>query len=270
MSDPTAPRWDPTVYLRHSDERSRPFLDLLARVSAEPGTVVDLGCGPGHLSAVLRERWAGARIHGVDSSATMIERAERERVPGVTYERADAATWEPPAPVDLLVSNAMFQWLPDPLGAVRRLMGHVAPGGTFALQVPHNHDAPSHVLLRELAGRPPYGEHTARAHRVTVPPIDDWLELFAGPGWSVDAWSTTYLHVLDGEDPVFSWISGTGARPVLQALPSTLRDRFEQEYRVVLREAYPRRPWGTVLPFERIFVVARRPADDMTPVIAGS
>ena len=261
MSDPSSTvGWDPTTYLRHGDERARPFLDLLARVPGEARTVVDLGCGPGQLSAVLRERWPDARIHGVDSSAAMIERAEQDPVPGVTYERADASTWQPGAPVDVLLSNAMFQWLPEPLDVVRRLLPHVVPGGTFALQVPHNHDAPSHVLLRDLAGRPPYAEHTARAHRVTVPPAEDWLELFAGSGWSVDAWTTTYLHVLAGEEPVFSWVSGTGARPVLQALPPTLRERFEQEYREALRDAYPRRPWGTVLPFERVFVVARRPA----------
>ena len=78
-----------------------------------------------------------------------------------------------------------------------------------------------------------------------------------GLGLRVDAWETTYLHVLTGADPVFTWVSGTGARPTLQALPDDLRPAFEEEFRRRLRDAYPARPHGVVLPFRRVFVVAR-------------
>ena len=253
--------WDPTTYLAFADERARPFLDLLARVDADPTTVVDLGCGPGQLSAVLRARWPQATVHGVDSSAAMIERARTDDPdPRTRYELADVATWTPEGPVDVMVSNALFQWVPEPLAVVERLAGHVRPGGTFALQVPGNFDQPSHRLLHEISGREPYAAHTRDLHeaRGTETP-DAWLTLFAGLGWPVDAWETTYLHVLPGDDPVFDWIKGTGARPVLQALPDDLRTGFEDEYKAALREAYPRRPWGTVLPFRRLFCVARRP-----------
>ena len=158
--------WDPDLYLRHADERGRPFLDLLARVDVTPYSIVDLGCGPGQLTPVLQERWPHAMILGVDSSAEMIEAAgRRDDGPSVSYVQADVATWEPAAPVDLIVSNAMFQWVPDQLDVIRRLAGHVAPGGAFALQVPNNFDEPSHVLLHELASRPPYAEHTDRSPR---------------------------------------------------------------------------------------------------------
>ncbi|MGJ9411357.1 methyltransferase domain-containing protein [Aeromicrobium sp. CF4.19] len=253
-------RWDPALYLQHADERTRPFLDLVGRIEGDPSSIVDLGCGPGHLSAVLRARWPASRIHGVDSSAEMVERAvEQNTDTAVTYERADVTTWAPEAAVDLVVSNAMFQWVPDATAVVRRLAGHVAPRGTFALQVPRNFHAPSHVLLHEIASRPPFADHTRGLHEARGTDVDTYLELFAERGWEVDAWTTTYQHVLAGEDPVFSWISGTGARPVLQALSESLRHDFEQEYTAALREAYPRRAWGTVLPFERVFVVARRP-----------
>ena len=154
----------------------------------------------------------------------------------------------------------MFQWVPDQLEVIRRLAGHVAPGGAFALQVPNNFDAPSHVLLHELASRAPYVEHTTGVLGPRGTDPQEYVELFAGIsdglGWSVDVWETTYLHVLTGEDPVFSWISGTGARPVLQALPDDLRDRFVEEYKAALREAYPTEPWGTLFPFTRVFAVA--------------
>ena len=253
--------WDPELYLRHADERGRPFLDLLARVDVTPYSIVDLGCGPGQLTPVLQERWPHAVILGVDSSAEMIEAAqERDDGSSVSYVQADVAIWEPSAPVDLIVSNAMFQWVPDQLDVIRRLAGHVAPGGSFALQVPNNFGAPSHVLLHELASRAPYVEHTTGLLEPRGTNPQEYVELFAGIsdglGWSVDVWETTYLHVLQGEDPVFSWISGTGARPVLEALADDLRDSFVGAYKAALREAYPTEPWGTLFPFTRVFAVA--------------
>lgn len=253
--------WDPARYLQFADDRSRPFVDLVARVQDEPATIVDLGCGPGHLAPVLRGRWPEATIHGVDSSPDMIDKASADNSDDrVTYELADVATWTSPGPVDLIVSNALFQWVPDQLEVIRRLAGLVAPGGTFALQVPCNYAAPSHRLLHEISSRSPYGEHTEGLHADRGTHAETYLDLFADLGWSVDAWETTYLHVLPGEDPVFDWISGTGARPILQALPDGLREEFVVAYKVALREAYPVRPWGTVLPFSRTFAVARREA----------
>ncbi|MCW2771362.1 MAG: trans-aconitate methyltransferase [Aeromicrobium sp.] len=253
------PTWDPARYLQFADDRSRPFVDLVARVQGDPRTIVDLGCGPGHLTPVLRSRWPDAAVRGVDSSPEMIERARASSGGPATYELADVATWAPSGPVDLLVSNALLQWVPDRLAVVERLATHVTPGGTFALQVPRNYGSPSHTLLRDIAAEPPYAEHTRDivADRGTDP--DAWLGLFVGLGWDVDLWETTYVHVLPGEDPVLDWVSGTGARPYLQALPEGLRDRFVQTYRGALREAYPREPWGTVFRFLRTFVVARRP-----------
>lgn len=233
----------------------------MARIEGEPRTIVDLGCGPGHLTAVLRARWPEATVVGVDSSAEMIERARTDSDdPLSSYELADVATWTPPSPVDLIVSNALFQWVPDQLGVIERLMGRVAPGGTFALQTPNNYSGPSHRLLAEIASRPPYGHLTQGLHddRGTAP--ETYLDLFSRAGWVTDAWETTYLHVLQGPDPVLDWISGTGARPVLAALPDDLREQFVAEYGAALRAAYPRQAWGTVMPFARVFSVARRAA----------
>jgi trans-aconitate 2-methyltransferase len=252
-------RWDPDLYLRHADERGRPFHDLLARIDVTPASIVDLGCGPGQLTPVLHGRWPTAWIVGVDSSPDMIAAAHAQADDvNVEYVEADVATWQPDGPVDLIVSNSLFQWVPDQLDVIGRLAAHVAPGGAFAIQVPNNPDASLHTLLHEIASRPPYVEHTTGRPGPSGTDPQAYLGLFAGLGWDVDVWETTYLHVLHGDDPVFSWISGAGARPVLQALPDELRTRFEDEYKAALREAYPPEPWGTVLPFARVFAVAQR------------
>jgi trans-aconitate 2-methyltransferase len=253
--------WDPPAYLRHADERSRPFRELVARAEVDATSVVDLGCGPGHLMAPLRQRWPAAVLHGVDSSPEMIETARSDAAgEGITYQLADVREWAPVADVDVVVSNATLQWIPDHLPLVERWQRFVAPGGVLAIGVPGNFREPSHVLLRELAGREPYTSATAGTERPEAHDAVTYLEVLAGPGWRVDAWETTYLHVLHGPDPVLSWISGTGARPVLKALPDGLREQFLAEYGAALRAAYPAQQFGTVLPFRRVFAVATREA----------
>ena len=249
--------WNPESYLRYADERSRPFVELLARVPGTPRTVVDLGCGPGHLTGALHHRWPDADVLGVDSSPAMIDRARRDD-PGGRYTLADLRTFEPPAPVDLVVSNATLQWVADHRALLPRLTSMVAAGGSFAFSVPGNHDAPSHVTLREVAGREPYRASTASVARPRGFDPEQYLDDLARPGWRVDAWETTYVHVLQGEDPVFTWIAATGARPVLDALPEALRPSFVADLQEALRTAYPAHPYGTPLAFRRFFAVATR------------
>jgi trans-aconitate 2-methyltransferase len=252
-------RWDPDRYLAFADERGRPFVELVARIGADrPRTVVDLGCGPGNLTALLADRWPDAAITGLDSSPEMIAKARA--VEGIAFDVADLRDWSPAEPVDVLVSNATLQWVPDHLALLPRLVGSVAPGGWFAFQVPGNFDEPSHTIRAELAAEAPYAAHTGG---VAVPSSHDpavYLGALADLGCEVDAWETTYLHVLTGDDPVFTWVSGTGARPTLQALPDDLRPGFEAEFKRRLAAAYPTHDYGVVLPFRRIFVVARVPA----------
>jgi trans-aconitate 2-methyltransferase len=250
--------WDPERYLAYAGERARPFVDLLARVGAtEADRVVDLGCGPGNLTGLLAQRWQGADVLGLDSSPAMVEAAKQPGHAGVRFEVTDLRVWESARPVDVLVSNATLQWVPGHLDLLPHLVAQVAPGGWFAFQVPGNFAQPSHVLLDELATDPRFRGYVDKVVRPDAHGPEVYLEALLDRGCRVDAWETTYLHVLGGEDPVFTWVSGTGARPVLQALPEELRRDFETEYKRMLREAYPPGPHGTVLPFRRVLVVAQ-------------
>jgi trans-aconitate 2-methyltransferase len=253
--------WNPQTYLQFADERARPFVDLVAQVgAAEPGRVVDLGCGPGQLTASLAQRWPSAYVEGLDSSPEMIERAQEHASDRVSFQIGDLQAWRPAQPVDVIVSNATLQWVPDHRSLLPGLVGALAPGGWLAFQVPGNFDAPSHQLLYELAERADYAPHLAQVQtrRPATAEPETYLSDLASLGCTVNAWETTDLHVLSGPDPVCRWISGTGARPILQALPAELRPGFETEYRALLNQAYPSQPYGTVQPFRRIFVVAHR------------
>ncbi|HZU40563.1 MAG TPA: trans-aconitate 2-methyltransferase [Solirubrobacteraceae bacterium] len=250
-------RWDPTQYARYSGERGRPFFELVARVGASaPRAVVDLGCGSGELTVALAERWPQAQIRGFDASAEMIARAPRETP--VRFAVADAREFDATG-TDVLISNAMLQWLPGHDELLRRWAARLNADGWLAFQVPANFDAPSHRLMRELAESP---EWRARLHGVlrhsAVATPAAYLDLLAGEGLEVDAWQTEYQHVLRGEDSVLEWVRGTGLRPVLAALAGEEAQRFSAQYAAALREAYPQRPYGTVFGFARTFVVAHK------------
>lgn len=265
--------WDPGQYLKFEAERARPFHDLVAQVAhRSPTTVVDLGCGPGHLTATLAERWPAARIIGVDSSPEMIEATRDVAVPGrLEFTLGTIEDWRPDAPVDLIVSNAALQWVPSHADLLPIWVREaLAPGGALAFQVPAAGDSAASVAVRRVAGSPRWAgrleslaiRRGPTGGRGPVLPLDQYLDLLARAGCRINAWETTYLHVLpngEGDDhPVLQWFAGTGLRPYFDALgndPAAVAE-FRADVAHALREAYPSAPYGTVLPFRRLFVVA--------------
>ncbi|MBV9569714.1 MAG: trans-aconitate 2-methyltransferase [Alphaproteobacteria bacterium] len=249
--------WDPDIYMKFASERTRPAMELLARVPlSAPARVIDLGCGPGNSMALLAARWPRAKIEGLESSPEMLAKA---RMSGVraNWVEGDVESWSPKARYDVIFSNATLHWIPTQHILLPRLMGFVADGGALAFQMPRNFDAPSHVLMREVAGNGPWSIKLVGARQVNVLSPDVYFDILAPLAVSVDIWETTYLHVLDGDDPVLTWVSGTGLRPFVQPLGADEREDFIAQYRARLRDAYPRRADGkTLFPFRRLFVVA--------------
>ena len=273
-----ADTWDPEQYETFSDHRRRPFADLTSRVAARaPGIVVDLGCGPGALTLSLATRWPDARIIGVDSSAEMLDEARRnDRLGRVEWTLVgDVATWDPArvgGPIDVITANALLQWVPSHRQLIPRWISALGPGGWFAMQVPGNFNAPSHMLLREVAAQSPRaGELLPRlrgADSVSEPAA--YAALLAGLGCEVDAWETTYQHILDPvgdqREPVLEWTKGTALVPVFDVLKGEdERADFVAAYGKALMRAYPRQPFGTVFAFRRIFAVAHRRGRPVPP-----
>jgi trans-aconitate 2-methyltransferase len=269
--------WDATQYLRFGGERARPFFDLLARVGAElPEHVVDLGCGPGNMTVMLAERWPSASVCGVDSSPQMIGTARKlisagalqpagtgpvraSHAPGLSFMLDDVRHWEPQSLPDVIVCNAVLQWVPGHRELLLRWAGWLADDGWLAIQLPGNFDQPSHAILREMAASARWLPllRDAELNRQSADPAG-YAELLAEAGCEVDAWETTYVHILAGDDPVLEWYKGTGLRPVLAVLDAEAAQDFLAEYGERLRAAYPPSSFGTVFPFRRVFAVAHR------------
>lgn len=261
---PSESPWDPEQYLKFSDHRLRPALELLDRVPlASPRVIYDLGCGAGNVTRLLAERWPAATVHGLDNSREMLEKAAAE--PGrVHWIEADVRHWQPDEPADLLYSNATLHWVEGHHELFPRLIGFLSPGGALAVQMPLSWHAPSHRLMRETLADGGPGGQALGSHELRQAVARDWVEktevyydLLAGCTRSLDLWETEYLQILEGEDPVLGWVKGTGLRPILTGLDDQEREIFLAEYKRRLRAAYPVRPDGrTLYPFRRLFLVA--------------
>lgn len=254
--------WSAEAYLEFGRERTRPVRDLLAAVpTADPKTAIDLGCGPGNSTEVLLARYPNAAVTGIDSSPAMID-AARRRLPAVRFERADIASWQTPDRFDVILSNAVLQWLPHHGHLLPRLVARLAPGGSLAIQIPDNLAEPAQTLMREIAADGPWASRLAGAEaaRTSIESVVWYHRLLRPLAARVEIWRTVYHHPLTGgADGIVRWFRSTGLKPFLDPLDDGDRVDFLARYRRALAAAYPAEPDGTVLlPFPRLFFVVAR------------
>ena len=252
--------WSASQYVKFEEERTRPVRDLVQRIpNHRVERAADIGCGPGNSTEILRERYPDAGIVGIDSSSDMID-AARKRLPDVAFRVADIAGWDETG-FDVILANAVIQWIPGHEALLPALIAKLAPGGSLAVQTPDNLDEPSHRLMREVAAQGPWagklaGAADARAERKSA----DWyFRLLRAHAPRVDIWRTTYFHPLAGARAIVEWVKGTGLRPFLDPLDASEREAYLERYEAAIVEAYPAEADGTVLlPFPRLFFVAAR------------
>jgi trans-aconitate 2-methyltransferase len=251
--------WSAEQYLKFEDERTRPARDLLAQVPLQQArTVVDIGCGPGNSTELLVKRWPDAAVTGIDTSADMLRQA-RERLPAQTFIEANVAHWVPPAEADVLFANAVFQWVPDHLKHLRRLVGKLSPGGALAVQMPDNLDEPSHLMMREVAHSGPWKETLADAARAkeVLPRPGAYYDALRPLCQRIEIWHTVYNHVLADATAIVEWVKGTGLRPFIDPLEPAERKEFLREYTARVAAAYlPQADGKVLMRFPRLFVVA--------------
>lgn len=252
--------WSPAQYSKFEEERNRPIRDLLAQVThGNVRTAVDIGCGPGNSTELLRGKFPAAEISGMDSSADMVE-AARKRMPDVRFYVDDIATWGENGPFDVVLANAALQWVPDHASLLPRLLGKLAKGGSLAVQTPDNLDEPAHRLMREVAARGPWAAKLKGSGHGQRQNAEWYYRTLREAGATVDIWRTTYFHPLaGGPEAVVEWFKSTGLRPFLMPLDEGEKHGFLEAYTAEVAKAYPALADGTVvLPFPRLFYVATR------------
>ena len=252
--------WSAAQYLKFEEERTRPVRDLAARLPvSDVRRAADIGCGPGNSTEVLRDRYPDAEIVGIDSSPDMIE-AARKRLPDIAFEVADLVGWGG-SNFDVILANAVIQWIPDHERLLPALIARLGPGGALAVQTPDNLDEPSHRLMRDVAADGPWAEKLAGAAKARAARRDpDWyFRLLRRHASRVEIWRTTYFHPLEGAHAIVEWVKGTGLRPFLDPLDPSGRAAYLAAYEAAIAGAYPAEADGVVLlPFPRLFFVATR------------
>lgn len=253
--------WNPALYRRFEDERTRPARELLARVPLEAARfAVDLGSGPGNSTELLVQRFPGAEVVGTDNSPAMLESA-RQRLPGARFELSDIETWTPERAPDLVYANASLQWVPDHARLFPRLFSLLAPGGVLAVQMPDNHHEATHRAMRDIAALPAFAPRIGDPARLrpAMLGIHDYYDLLARRAREVDVWHTVYQHHMDSPAAIVEWMSGTGLKPFVAKLDEAGRQAFLADYEQRMDRAYPARADGKrLLAFPRLFIVARK------------
>lgn len=245
--------WNPDHYLQFRSERGQPCLDLIARIPGEIGSIADLGCGPGNSTAMLRGRWPEARVTGIDNSKEMLEKARSEDA-SVEWLEADLAAWRPQDKIDLIFSNATFQWVKNQ----RRILPELAAGcRVFAMQIPFHLQSPAHRAMGWLCEDPRFDRWlTPKPEPFEILTPGVYYDLLATPERRVEIWQTTYFHTLASAAGIVEFLGATGLRPYLDRLPAEEKKNFQQAFGDAVEDLYPAQADGKVLfPFPRLFVL---------------
>jgi trans-aconitate 2-methyltransferase len=255
------PEWDAELYLRFSNERTRPSVDLTSRIEiSDPLRIIDLGCGPGNSTAVLRQRWPKAHITGLDSSSDMIAAASGS-YPDHEWIIGDISAWSAEIPFDVVFSNAALQWVPGHDVLFPHLFAQVASGGAFAFQIPAMFNSPWHREILETADDPSWRHLMGPAlNALTKKPPSFYYNLLRPPAARLEMWETEYYHIVESHRSIIEWFRGTGMRPFLAALENEgQRQRFEdlllERYRLA---HHPQKDGRILFPFRRLFIIAYR------------
>lgn len=253
--------WDPNVYLRYETYRARPALDLIAQIPREiSGPIIDLGCGPGNVTRTLKDRWPDNAVTGLDRSENMLSKArDTNSDADISWQQSDIGTWAPKERFALIFSNAAFHWLSNHAKVIERLPEYVTPSGWLAFQIPVTEQSPYQVCIRETVTSDRWAEKLANVWMYKDPLEPEQLYDVLSPSCrSVDIWVTDYHHVLEGENPVFDWIIGTGLTPYLSVLNDADQEAFLEDYKARVLAAYPKQDDGkTLFLMKRIFVLAQ-------------
>lgn len=258
--------WNPTQYRKFADERAQPFRDLIAMIQPEVagGRAVDLGCGPGELTAQAASTLGIADMVGIDNSPSMLASAAAHEAPGVRFAAGDIGEWTSAGDHDLVLAGASLQWVPDHAAVLRRWTAALAPGGQLAVQVPANAYMPSHTTADALAHTEPYlsafdGAPPADPVAEYVLEPEQYAQLLFDLGFEQQQVRLqVYPHVLANTRDVVQWVRGTTLTRFQKRLPPALYEQFIADYEVALLAAVgDHSPF--FFPFRRILMWGRLP-----------
>lgn len=250
--------WDSKQYTKFERERTQPSIDLINRIDIQPGSVLDIGCGPGNSTAQLAKRFPEADLLGVDGSDNMLERAVKTH-PELAFKKCFVPDGlDELGSFDLIFSNACLHWIPNHETLLPRLMESVAPGGALAVQIPLTQKAVFYRALYRLVQSDKWTKLSGIHNFHNLTP-EETYDVLTGCSSEVMMWETTYYHIVQSQEAVIDWYRGSGLKPYLDALDEGEKSEFLEELLSVIREEFPVQADGNViLKMPRLFFVAKK------------
>jgi len=251
--------WNPGLYLKFRNERTQASIDLVSRINVEsPGSIIDIGCGPGNSTQVLHDRWPECIVTGLDNSPSMIAKAKND-YPSQEWILGDVTDINPSVRYDIVFSNAAIQWIPDHKRLIDSMWNMVNEGGAIAVQMPLYQDMPvCGVIERAASERWPQLADVMDIFTFHEP--DYYYDVLSYLSDKIEVWVTDYFHIMDSHKSIIEMIKSAGMKPYLDKLESE-KDKLEFESAALrnIREAYPAQENGRVIfPFKRLFFIAYR------------
>lgn len=251
--------WNSGQYLKFKKERTQPAIDLAARIQlTAPSRVIDIGCGPGNSTAVLKNRFPNADILGVDVSQNMLERAAHDH-PDITFRLLDVSKddWKLDGKFDVVFSNACMQWVPDHRKLLSKMMGLLNDGGNMAVQIPMHTGAPVHSILEEVSGSAAWRERFPNPRRFYTLTVEEYAGILADLSSDFDIWTTAYWHRLPSHEAILEWYKSTGLKPYLEVLDDAGQAAFLADIFREIKKHYAVQKNGEILfRFPRLFFMA--------------
>ena len=254
------PNWNPKQYEKFLKDRTRPAIDLVNRLEEfAPNSILDLGCGPGNSTKVLKDKFPKAKILGADNSDEMLEKA-RGLYPDIEFINLDANgdLHEVNEMFDIVFSNACIQWLPNHKELLPKLMTLLSSNGVLAIQIPMQREHPVHMIINELANTTKWSDKiTPRQYNNLT--TEEYFDVLSDISNDYEIWETTYCHRMPSYESIIEWYKGTGLRTYLEQLTESDADNFINDVYNELKQRYKKQKNGEILfRFPRLFFMARK------------
>lgn len=259
IKDTDTKDWNPELYLKYKDERTRPSIDLVSKIRINnPNKIIDIGCGPGNSTQILYKRWPESQITGLDNSQEMIKKAKKD-YPDQNWILSDASIIDSKMKYDIVFSNATIQWIPNHQGLIKSLFGILENNGALAVQIPMFKNMPLGNSIGRIANTSKWNKYLKGCDDLfTYHDYNFYYDVLCKYSDNIDMWETSYIHTMASHNAILEWIRSTGLKPYLEKLENDeMKNEFEKDILNEIKIMYPLQINGKVLfPFIRLFFIA--------------
>lgn len=253
--------WNSNQYLKFKNERTQPAFDLANRICIDnPKNIIDIGCGPGNSTFVLKNRFPNANIIGIDNSADMISKA-KSKDSSINFVQADVNEFfaECKDKFDVVFSNACIQWIPNHKDLLSKLMRILKINGVLAIQIPYNYNEPIHKIISKVTTNSKWKSIFTTLRQKYVLEISEYYDLLSEISSDFQMWQTVYFHKMTSYESILEWYRGTGLRPYLNQLNENQTAEFEKDIMNEIKQVYSVQSNGEIIfRFPRLFFIANK------------